>query len=159
MFTMCYTRSSIIDISLFRKSELRDEGGNKMGKIMAVNISEKKGTQKKNVHSARLMEEFGIEKDAHAGKWHRQVSLLSYEKIEEFKAKGAPIEDGAFGENLIVSFIIPETNFSVTDDYPYFRFLHLSRMYTVVNFRSKQVDKLSSRTYNNFRIKKHFVFL
>lgn len=70
-----------------------------MGKIMAVNISEKKGTQKKNVHSARLMEEFGIEKDAHAGKWHRQVSLLSYEKIEEFKAKGAPIEDGAFGEN------------------------------------------------------------
>lgn len=45
-----------------------------MGKIMAVNISEKKGTQKKNVHSARLMEEFGIEKDAHAGKWHRQVS-------------------------------------------------------------------------------------
>ena len=42
-------------------------------------------------------------KDAHAGKWHRQVSLLSYEKIEEFKAKGAPIEDGAFGENLIVS--------------------------------------------------------
>ena len=74
-----------------------------MGKIMAVNISEKKGTQKKNVHSARLMEEFVIEKDAHAGKWHRQVSLLSYEKIEEFKAKGAPIEDGAFGENLIVS--------------------------------------------------------
>ena len=55
MFTMCYTRSSIIDISLFRKSELRDEGGNKMGKIMAVNISEKKGTQKKNVHSARLV--------------------------------------------------------------------------------------------------------
>ena len=93
MFTMCYTRFSITDISLFRKSELRDEGGNKMGKIMAVNISEKKGTQKKNVHSARLMEEFGIEKDAHAGKWHRQVSLLSYEKIEEFKAKGAPIEE------------------------------------------------------------------
>ena len=51
-----------------------------MGKIMAVNISEKKGTQKKNVHSARLMEEFGIEKDAHAGKWHRQVSLLSYRR-------------------------------------------------------------------------------
>ena len=74
-----------------------------MGKIIAVNISEKKGTQKKNVHRAKLIEEFGIENDAHAGKWHRQVSLLSYEKIEEFKAKGAPIEDGAFGENLIVS--------------------------------------------------------
>ena len=74
-----------------------------MGKIIAVNISEKKGTQKKNVHRAKLIKEFGIENDAHAGKWHRQVSLLSYEKIEEFKAKGAPIDDGAFGENLIVS--------------------------------------------------------
>ena len=74
-----------------------------MGKIMAVNISEKKGTQKQNIHSAVLTEDWGIENDAHAGKWHRQVSLLSYEKIEEFKAKGAPVADGAFGENLIVS--------------------------------------------------------
>ncbi len=73
-----------------------------MGKIMAVNISEKKGTQKVNVHSAKVIEDFGIEKDAHAGKWHRQVSLLSYQKIEDFKTKGAPVEDGAFGENLIV---------------------------------------------------------
>lgn len=73
-----------------------------MGKIMAVNISEKKGTQKVNVHSAKVIEDFGLENDAHAGKWHRQVSLLSYEKIEAFKAKGAPVEEGAFGENLIV---------------------------------------------------------
>ena len=73
-----------------------------MGKIIAVNISEKKGTQKVNVHSAKVIEDFGLENDAHAGKWHRQVSLLSYEKIEAFKAKGAPVEDGAFGENLIV---------------------------------------------------------
>lgn len=74
-----------------------------MGRIIAVNISEKKGTQKKNVHTANIIEDWGIEHDAHAGKWHRQVSLLSYEKIEEFKAKGAPIDEGAFGENLIVS--------------------------------------------------------
>lgn len=73
-----------------------------MGTIMAVNISEKKGTAKRNVHTARLIEDFGLEHDAHAGKWHRQVSLLSYEKIEEFRARGACIEDGAFGENLIV---------------------------------------------------------
>lgn len=73
-----------------------------MGKIIAVNISEKKGTQKVNVHSANVIEDFGLENDAHAGKWHRQVSLLSYEKIEAFKAKGAPVEEGAFGENLIV---------------------------------------------------------
>ena len=74
-----------------------------MGKIMAVCLSEKKGTQKKNVHEAVVREDWGIEGDAHAGKWHRQVSLLSYEVIEAFKAKGAPITDGAFGENLIVS--------------------------------------------------------
>ena len=55
------------------------------------------------MHTVKLIENYGLENDAHAGKWHRQVSLLSYEKIEEFKAKGAPIDDGAFGENLIVS--------------------------------------------------------
>ena len=43
-----------------------------------------------------------MEHDAHAGKWHRQVSLLSYEKIEDIKKKGAPVVDGAFGENLTV---------------------------------------------------------
>ena len=74
-----------------------------MGKIMAVCLSEKKGTQKKNGHEAVVREDWGIEGDAHAGKWHRQVSLLSYEKIEAFKAKGAPVQEGAFGENLIVS--------------------------------------------------------
>lgn len=69
---------------------------------MAVNISREKGTQKVNVHSARVIEDFGLENDAHAGKWHRQISLLSYEKIEAFKKGGAPVKDGAFGENLIV---------------------------------------------------------
>ena len=73
-----------------------------MGKVMAVNISEKRGTQKVNVHTVKLIENYGLENDAHAGNWHRQVSLLSYEKIEEFKAKGALVQDGAFGENLIV---------------------------------------------------------
>ena len=74
-----------------------------MGKVMAVNISVKRGTQKINVHTVKLIENYGLENDAHAGNWHRQVSLLSYEKIEEFKAKGAPVKDGAFGENLVVS--------------------------------------------------------
>ncbi|HIV35343.1 MAG TPA: MOSC domain-containing protein [Candidatus Blautia intestinigallinarum] len=74
-----------------------------MGIVKAVCISEQKGTQKKNIGKAQLIEEFGLQNDAHAGKWHRQVSLLSYEVIEAFKAKGAPITDGAFGENLIVS--------------------------------------------------------
>jgi TatD DNase family protein len=74
-----------------------------MGKVMAVCISEKKGTQKKEIGEVNVIADWGFENDAHAGKWHRQVSLLSYEKIEEFKAKGAPVTDGAFGENLIVS--------------------------------------------------------
>ena len=50
-----------------------------MGKVIAVCISEQKGTQKKNVGSAEFVEDWGIQGDAHAGKWHRQVSLpVSY---------------------------------------------------------------------------------
>ena len=73
------------------------------GIIKAVCISPAKGTEKQNVHHAHVIENWGLENDAHAGNWHRQVSLLSYEKIEEFRKKGADIELGAFGENLIVS--------------------------------------------------------
>ncbi len=73
-----------------------------MGKVLATCISTEKGTQKKNVHTVKLIEDWGIENDAHAGKWHRQVSLLSNDRIEEFKARGAKVEQGAFGENLIV---------------------------------------------------------
>lgn len=74
-----------------------------MGKVISVNISEIRGVQKHNVGKAKLIENFGIENDAHAGKWHRQVSLLSHEKIEAFRAKGAEVKDGAFGENIVVS--------------------------------------------------------
>lgn len=73
-----------------------------MGKIMAVCISEKRGTQKKNIDKVRLIENFGLEGDAHGGNWHRQVSLLSYEKVRVFEEKGISVEDGAFGENLLV---------------------------------------------------------
>ena len=78
-----------------------------MGKVIAVCISEKRGFQKTNVHTARLVEDWGIEGDAHAGKWHRQVSLLSYEKIREFNDRGADVSDGAFGENLVISGLDP----------------------------------------------------
>ena len=74
-----------------------------MGKVIAVCVSEQKGTQKKNVNSAVFVPDWGIENDAHAGKWHRQVSLLSHDKIEEFRARGAEVIDGAFGENLVVA--------------------------------------------------------
>ncbi len=74
-----------------------------MGTIMAVCTSDIKGIQKSETNTVELRAEWGIQHDAHAGKWHRQVSLLSYEKIEEFKAKGADIVNGSFGENIIVS--------------------------------------------------------
>lgn len=74
----------------------------KQGKIVAICTSENKGTQKHEVSSAVLKEGWGIEGDAHAGKWHRQVSMISLEKIEAFREKGAKIEFGAFGENLVV---------------------------------------------------------
>lgn len=73
-----------------------------MGKVIAVCTSPEKGTQKNNIGRGVFIEDYGIEGDAHAGKWHRQVSLLSYEKIEAFRARGAVVEDGAFGENLVV---------------------------------------------------------
>lgn len=73
-----------------------------MGIVKAVCISEKKGTEKVNVHEVELIENFGLKGDAHAGDWHRQVSLLSYEQIEEFRRRGADVAFGVFGENLVV---------------------------------------------------------
>lgn len=73
-----------------------------MGIVKAVCISEKKGVAKRNIETCKVIEDFGLENDAHAGKWHRQVSLLSYDKREDFKKRGAEVEDGAFGENLLV---------------------------------------------------------
>ena len=73
-----------------------------MGTIKGICISEAKGTQKHQVPSAELIEEWGIKNDAHAGAWHRQVSLLGLEQIEDFRARGAEVNFGAFGENLIV---------------------------------------------------------
>ena len=55
-----------------------------MGKVLAICISEKKGTLKNEINEAKFIEDFGIENDAHAGKWHRQVSLLEFNKIDEF---------------------------------------------------------------------------
>ena len=73
-----------------------------MGEIKAICISEKRGTQKKEIPEAQILEDWGIEGDAHGGKWHHQISLLAVEKIEDFRARGAEIDYGAFGENLIV---------------------------------------------------------
>ena len=75
----------------------------KKGTIVAVCISEEKGTAKENIGRCQLVADHGLAGDAHAGNWHRQVSLLCYERVEEFRRSGAQVEDGAFGENLLVS--------------------------------------------------------
>lgn len=72
------------------------------GIIKAVCTSPAKGTEKVNVHQANIIENWGIENDAHAGNWHRQVSLLSWQKVVEFNMQGAAVTDGAFGENLLI---------------------------------------------------------
>ena len=72
------------------------------GEVLAVCTSKRKGTQKTNVGRALFVENHGIEGDAHAGCWHRQVSLISAERIEEFCSRGANVAYGAFGENLVV---------------------------------------------------------
>lgn len=75
---------------------------NKTGTVTAVCTSDIRGIQKTDVGSVELVEDFGISTDAHAGKWHRQVSLLSQEKVDEFNEKGAGVIPGAFGENILV---------------------------------------------------------
>lgn len=72
-----------------------------MGKILAICTSPKRGTVKTEVPSAVLTPEWGIVNDAHGGNWHRQVSLLSAEKIEAFRKK-IWVDYGAFGENLVI---------------------------------------------------------
>ncbi|NMA15226.1 MAG: MOSC domain-containing protein, partial [Clostridia bacterium] len=71
-----------------------------MGEIIAVCTSEKKGMRKKNIGHGTLLEDFGVEGDAHGGPWHRQVSLLAMESIEKMRAKGLNVSPGDFAENL-----------------------------------------------------------
>ncbi|MCI6374730.1 MAG: molybdopterin-binding protein [Clostridiales bacterium] len=73
-----------------------------MGKVIAVCTSERRGIQKKDVNAGYFSVDWGIDGDAHAGHWHRQVSLLSADKIAAFNEKGAGVVPGAFGENLVV---------------------------------------------------------
>jgi len=71
------------------------------GKIVSVNISDKKGVRKKPVKEAILKTDFGMEGDAHASsKWHRQVSLLALESIKKMQDKGLKVNPGDFAENI-----------------------------------------------------------
>ena len=68
--------------------------------ILSINISDRKGVQKKPVEEAVLLPGHGIEGDAHAGDWHRQVSLLADEDIRTMRGKGVEIHFGDFAENI-----------------------------------------------------------
>jgi len=70
------------------------------GKIVAINTSSAKGTRKKNVGQSRLIPDFGIQEDAHAGDWHRQVSLLASESIDKMVQLGLKVGPGDFAENI-----------------------------------------------------------
>jgi molybdenum cofactor synthesis domain-containing protein len=69
--------------------------------VVTINISEKKGTIKHPLNEAHFIKDFGIEGDAHAGNWHRQVSLLAKESVGKMKAAGAKdLTPGIFAENI-----------------------------------------------------------
>jgi MOSC domain-containing protein YiiM len=72
----------------------------KKGAVVAISISSEKGVKKTPVESAALIIDHGIEGDAHAGDWHRQISLLGEESIEKMKASGLDVGYGDFAENI-----------------------------------------------------------
>jgi molybdopterin adenylyltransferase len=69
-------------------------------KLLSINISDKKGIKKTPVNKALLIKDYGIENDIHAGKWHRQISLLAIESIDKMRSKGIELNYGDFAENL-----------------------------------------------------------
>jgi MOSC domain-containing protein YiiM len=71
-----------------------------IGRVVAVSVSERKGVKKANVDVGRLLEDHGLENDAHAGDWHRQVSLLAMESIEKIREKSLEVAPGDFAENI-----------------------------------------------------------
>ncbi len=69
-------------------------------KIVSIAISRKKGTPKETVDEAILVSDYGLEHDAHAGDWHRQVSFLASESIEKARERGLDVGFGDFAENI-----------------------------------------------------------
>jgi len=71
------------------------------GKVVSINISDKKGVRKKPVEEAVIRTDYGIEGDAHSSSsWHRQVSLLAIESIKKMQDMGLDVHPGDFAENI-----------------------------------------------------------
>ena len=81
------------------KSE-QSKGKSVEGTILAVSVSQRKGVRKTNVFQAQLRPDHGLEGDAHAGDWHRQVSLLDIQSIDKIRKAGVDVSPGDFAENL-----------------------------------------------------------
>lgn len=79
---------------------------NHSGKVVAVCISDRKGVPKKPIDQGRLRVDWGLEGDAHAADWHRQVSLLAIESIDKMRAKGLNVHPGSFAENITTEGIV-----------------------------------------------------
>jgi MOSC domain-containing protein YiiM len=75
------------------------------GKIISLSVSMEKGIPKSAIAEARLIADWGIDGDAHAGKWHRQISLLALESIAKIRALGLDVQPGDFAENITTRYI------------------------------------------------------
>jgi MOSC domain-containing protein YiiM len=78
----------------------------KKGIVASISISTKKGEKKTPVESATLSIDHGIDGDAHAGNWHRQISLLAEESIDKMRAKGLDVGYGDFAENITTNGLV-----------------------------------------------------
>jgi len=80
-----------------------------VGRVIAVCLSSAKGERKRDVGAGVLLENFGLEGDAHGGEWHRQVSLLAQESIDKMRAAGLTVGPGDFAENLTTEGLVLDT--------------------------------------------------
>jgi MOSC domain-containing protein YiiM len=78
--------------------------GEKMGKVLAINVAKVRGIEKTSVDSIKIVEGWGLEGDAHGGDWDRQVSIFPIEALEKVPAdKKGEVLQGGFSENIVIS--------------------------------------------------------
>lgn len=87
-------------VTYLRGSDKQPFTGEESMKVTAISVSDRKGIRKENIDSATLRENYGLQDDAHGGKWHRQVSLLAEESIQFMREKGLDVVAGNFAENI-----------------------------------------------------------
>jgi MOSC domain-containing protein YiiM len=78
--------------------------GDKMGKVLAINVGKVRGTEKSSVDSIKIIEGWGLDGDAHGGDWDRQVSIFPIEAMEKVPPdKKGEVLQGGFSENIVIS--------------------------------------------------------